>query len=140
MSANGTTVTSIDRRPLLDCSCGCGQQATLPHLRVISTEKGTMLILPGCIPAYEERAASQKQLREIVTQGIAIAQGAIVRADKQRTFLGRLRYVGVVYRLQRFIFSRNGARAARRTALRSATVYLVGRRLGLLVSMCWRKS
>lgn len=126
MSANGTTVTSIDRRPLLDCSCGCGQQATLPHLRVISTEKGTMLILPVCIPAYEERMAAQKQLREIVT--------------RQRSLWQRVKSCRSVYRLQRAIFARQGARAARRTALRSATVYLVGRRLGLLVSMCWRKS
>lgn len=127
MTANGTTVTSIDRRPLLECSCGCGKRATLPHLRVIPTEKATMLILPGCIPAYEERAASQKQLREIVLRQCS-------------SFWSRARNVRAVYGLQRSIFARQGARAARRTALRSATVYLVGRRLGLLVSMCWRKS
>lgn len=126
MTANDTTVTTIDRRPLLSCSCGCGQHATLPHLRVIPTESGTMLILPGCIPAYEERMAAQKQMREIVT--------------RQRGPWQRVKSCRSVYRLQRAIFDRQGAAQARRTALRSATVYLVGRRLGLLVSMCWRKS
>lgn len=127
MTANGTTVTSIDRRPLLNCSCGCGQKATLPNFIIIPTDTGKMVILRGCIPAYEERAAIQKQLREIVLRQCS-------------SFWSRARNVRVVYGLQRAIFDRQGARAARRTALRSAAVYLVGRRLGLLVSMCWRKS
>lgn len=112
---------TIDRRPRLPCGCGCGQEATLPHF----TKQGAQLILPGCLDAHRERRASQGRLREIVT--------------KQRSFWQRATHCHAVYALQRCIFARQGAHAARRTALRSAVVYLVGQRVGLWVSMFWRK-
>lgn len=121
MSTNGTTYTTIDRRHKLPCGCGCGQEATLPHF----TKDDGKLILPGCLESHHERQAAQRELREI--------------ACRQQGFWRRAGNFRRVYRLQRGIFARQGASTARKSALRSAAIYLCGRRAGLWLSLVWRK-
>lgn len=124
MTTNGNHYTTNDRRQKLSCDCGCGQEATLPSFLRINTENSAKLILPGCVEAHNERMAAQRQLREVVTRHLSFWQ--------------RVKSCGSVYRLQRSIFDRQAT--GRRTAFRSAVIYLVGTRVGLWVSLVWRKA
>ena len=115
------TYTTIDRRPKLPCGCGCGKEATLQYFLKVDGR----LILPSCVDAHEERKSAQRLLREIIL--------------RQSGFWRRMSRCRRVYRLQFGIFERQGAAQARRTAFRSAVIYLLGTRAGLWASLLWRK-
>jgi hypothetical protein len=122
MSANGYTVT--DNRPRLFCSCGCGQEATLPHFHIfISPLDGkNHYILPGCKRHFAEEQSALLQLRGLVRT--------------HRTWRTRALKTALTYRLQRIVHQRHAS--GRRTAFRSALIFALPRPLGLFVARFWR--
>ena len=113
---------TIDRRQRLACACNCGLEATLDKLRVVEIGARKALVLPGCEGRFREEMAARRHLREIVMRPAGL--------------LYRVRHVREVYRLQRLLCERNGSR---KTAWRTAIIYLLGQRLGLWVAAFWRK-
>lgn len=113
---------TIDRRPKLHCDCGCGQRATLPHFRILTINDRRRFILPGCERIYREEQAALEQLR------------GLMRAHK--TWGARLPHVASVYRLQRQIHARRAT--GRRTAFRSAMMFALPRKAGLLLAKFWK--
>lgn len=116
-----TGYQTIDRRQKMACACNCGQKATLDHFRIVEHGGSKSLVLPGCEARFREELASIAMLRELVTRHCAWWQ--------------RVRHVRTVYRLQAFISERQGSRL---TAWRTAAIYLLGPRIGLLLSEYWR--
>lgn len=113
---------TIDRRYKLQCACGCGQLGTMPNFRVMLVDGNKRFVLPFCWKTYAEELAALHHIRDLVRT--------------RKTWMDRLPKAMLVYRLQRIVHGRTPDQG-RRTAFRSALIFALPRKVGLLVSRVW---
>jgi hypothetical protein len=60
--------TTIEKRKHYPCSCGCGRQAHIGAMRIVTDDNERFPILPGCEPSFCRRRAAIRHLNELVRE------------------------------------------------------------------------